>query len=78
LTKHGGPLTKQLSLAPDGSLIKDSSACVMAHGTAERAKITDVAALAALIESLTPSHAIALGACAPTCQTRSKLRPSDR
>ena len=36
LTKVGGPLTKRISLAPDGTLKKDGSACVMAHGTAER------------------------------------------
>jgi DNA polymerase I-like protein with 3'-5' exonuclease and polymerase domains len=61
LTKDGGPLTKQISLSPDGTLVKDSSACVMAHGTAERVRVAGVAALGALIEGLEPSQAIALG-----------------
>ena len=42
--------------------MKDGSACVMAHGTAERVKVAGVDALGALIEGLTPSQAIALGA----------------
>ena len=61
LTKDGGPLTKQISLSPDGTLVKDGSACVMAHGTAERVKVAGVDALGALIEDLAPSQAIALG-----------------
>src|SRR5262249_17529277 len=62
LTKDGGPLTKKISLAPDGTLVKDGSACVMAHGTAERVRVAGADALAALIEGLGPSQAIALGA----------------
>ena len=62
LTKDGGPLTKQISLSPDGTLVKDGSACVMAHGTAERVRLAGVDALGALIEGLTPSQALALGA----------------
>jgi len=65
LTKDAGPLTKQIYLAPDGTLVKDGSACVMAHGTAERVRLAGVDALAALIEDLTPSQAIALGALRP-------------
>ena len=61
LTKDGGPLTKQISLSPDGTLVKDGSACVMAHGTAERVRVAGVDALGALIEGLAPSQAIALG-----------------
>ena len=60
-TKDGGPLTKQISLSPDGTLVKDGSACVMAHGTAERVRVAGVVALGALIEGLTPSQALALG-----------------
>src|SRR5258705_6596035 len=62
LTKIGGPLTKRISLAPDGTLKKDGSACVMARGTAERVQIAGVDALGALIEGLQASQAIALGA----------------
>ena len=61
-TKDDGPLTKQIYLAPDGTLVKDGSACVMAHGTAERVRVAGVVALGALIEGLTPSQALALGA----------------
>jgi hypothetical protein len=61
LTKDGGPLTKLISLSPDGTLVKDSSACVMARGTAERLRVAGVDALGALIEDLAPSQAIALG-----------------
>jgi hypothetical protein len=65
LTKYGGPLTKRISLSPDGTLVKDGSACVMAHGTAERVRVAGVDALAALIEELMPSQALALGALRP-------------
>jgi hypothetical protein len=61
-TKTGGPLTKHISLAPDGTLVSDGSACVMSRGTAERVKIADIDELATLIGSLHPSQAIALGA----------------
>ena len=66
LTKDGGPLTKRISLSPDGTLVKDGSACVMWQGAAERIRLNGVDALAALIESLTPSQALALGALCPT------------
>ena len=62
LTKNAGPLTKKIYLAPDGTLVKDGSACVMEHGTAERVRVAGVDALGTLIEALTPSQAIALGA----------------
>ena len=61
LTKAGGPLTKQISLAADGTLIQDKSACVMFRGTAERVTVAGVDGLGALIEDLTPSQALALG-----------------
>src|SRR5258708_21022527 len=61
LTKVGGPLTKRISLAADGTLLNDGAACVMSRGAAERIKVADVAALATLIEELKPSQALALG-----------------
>jgi hypothetical protein len=61
-TKTGGALTKRISLASDRTLVSDSSACVMTRGTAERVKIAGIDELAALIGSLHPSQAIALGA----------------
>jgi len=60
-TKHGGPLTKRLSLASDGTLVKDGSACVMTRGTAERVKVIGINALAALIKDMTPSQAFTPG-----------------
>jgi hypothetical protein len=60
-TKTGGPLTKQISLAADGTLLNDHSACSMARGKAERIEVDGVAALGALIEALTPSQALAFG-----------------
>ena len=50
-TKTGGPLTKRISLALDGTLVSDGSACVMARGKAERVKIADIDELATLIAS---------------------------
>jgi hypothetical protein len=60
--KCGGPLTKRISLNPDGSLVSDGSACVMSAGTAQRFEFGDIGLLAELIEQLTARHAIALGA----------------
>jgi hypothetical protein len=62
LTKDGGPLTKQISLAPDGSLHSDGSACIMSRGRARRIRISRLGALAGLIRVLPPEQAIALGA----------------
>jgi hypothetical protein len=59
--KSDGPLTKRISLAPDGSVKSDGSACVMAHGAASRLRIADIGALAAVIERTRPDQAIALG-----------------
>ena len=42
LTKAGGPLTKQISLAADGTSIQDKSACVMVRGTAERVTVAGI------------------------------------
>jgi hypothetical protein len=60
--KSGGPLTKLISLAADGSINNDSSACVMSSGEARRIPITDVKQLTELIGKLKPNEAIALGA----------------
>lgn len=57
----GGALTKQISLAPDGTIKSDGSACTMACGTARRARISNVAELAELIERMRSREALALG-----------------
>jgi hypothetical protein len=59
--KSGGILSKHISLKSDGSIHSDGSACVMSRGRASRTKVADVHALAALIASLRPYQAIALG-----------------
>jgi hypothetical protein len=60
-TKFGGALTKRISLAADGALKSDGSACVMASGEARRASLASVLELGDLIEQLNPNEAIALG-----------------
>jgi hypothetical protein len=43
------PLTKQISLNADGTINTDASACVMAHGRAERVKVAGMEGLATLL-----------------------------
>jgi len=62
LAKNDGPLTKRISLAPDGSLRSDGSQCVMACGTARRLPIPDMSKLAAAIAGLGSHEALTLGA----------------
>ena len=61
-TKSGGPLTKRISLNPDGSTKSDGSGCLMPRGTAVRTPIAGTADLAGLISGLRSDQAIALGA----------------
>ena len=61
-TKANGPLTKRISLAADGTVKSDGSACLMGRGTAQRVRIADIGELAAMIEQVRPDQAIALGA----------------
>ena len=61
-SKDGGPLTKRISLGADGKVASDGSACTMARGRAKRARLSSVAELAKLIESLESNQAIGLGA----------------
>jgi hypothetical protein len=77
-TKSGGILTKVISLAPDGSISSDASACVMAHGTATRIEIDTVRELADLIENLPPNRAIALGALCSGLPDAVKVISKDR
>ena len=60
-TKTGGPLTKHIKLAADGSIISDGSACIMARGEAQRIAISDIEHFARLIAELRDDQAIALG-----------------
>jgi hypothetical protein len=60
-TKSGGPLTKRISLGPDGTPKSDGSACVMSRGSATRLRFTSITEFAQSIGNLNPSEAIALG-----------------
>jgi hypothetical protein len=63
--KSGGPLTKRISLAPDGTVKSDGSACIMAQGGAHRVQVGDVGDLAGLIEHVQSNQALALGMLRP-------------
>jgi hypothetical protein len=60
--KSGGPLTKRISLAPDGSVKSDGSACIMVRGVAQRLRIANVGELAIVVDKMLPNQALALGA----------------
>jgi hypothetical protein len=61
LTNASGPMTKRISLKPDGTLDKDNSARVMFGGRADRIKVRGVGDLAGIINVLTTEKALALG-----------------
>jgi hypothetical protein len=61
LQKLDGPLTKRISLGPDGEIRSDGSACFMTRGTAKRFTFSDIVEFATLIEHFGPHQAIALG-----------------
>ena len=60
--KDGGPLTKRISLADNGTLVSDGSACIMSRGDAKRLHFSHLTDFAEFIESLEQNEAIALGA----------------
>lgn len=55
-------LTKVLSLAADGSMAKESAANMM-RGTAQRATVQGLQALADVLENLSPAQAVSWGVC---------------
>lgn len=61
LYKDGGPLTKQISLKPDGTMFSDGSSCVMSRGRAQRVRFETLAEFADIIDSMEPHEALALG-----------------
>ncbi len=65
LASSAGPLTKRIHLSPDGKLISDGSACVMARGEATRLHLDGIGAFAKHIANLDTNQAIALGALRP-------------
>ena len=60
--KTGGILTKKISLAKDGTVDSDGSACKMSEGRARRIEISGVEEFAKIIGGLRPFQGIALGA----------------
>ena len=41
-SKDHGPLTKRISLGADGKIVSDGSACMMASGKAQRARLPGI------------------------------------
>src|SRR5689334_20765167 len=78
LAKAGGPLTKRISLNADGSLKSDGSACVMSSGWAQRACFDTLKTFAAMIASLEPHEAIALGALRHDLPDKVEITTKDR
>jgi hypothetical protein len=60
-TKSDGLLTKRISLASDGTVNSDGSACLMARGTAQRVRLKDITALPGLMQKFASNQALALG-----------------
>ena len=73
LASSVGPLTKRISLAEDGRLISDGSACVMAQGNAKRIRLATLDAFAENIARLQSNEAIALGALRPDLPDEVKI-----
>src|SRR5690349_19548835 len=59
--KDHGPLSKRIFLSPDGKIVSDGAACVMASGAAQRLTLEGVDDLAKLIETMQSHEALALG-----------------
>ena len=59
--KLGGPLTKRICLDESGALKSEGSACMMSRGMATRTPVESVGQLGAIIGSMQPHQAIALG-----------------
>ena len=73
IAKVGGPLTKRISLAPDGSLRSDGSECIMAKGTAKRVTCATLQVFASYISECRNHEAIALGALRPDLPDEVKI-----
>jgi hypothetical protein len=60
-----GPLSKTIKLGANGEIVSDGSACKMWRGTARSAEVGDLSEFCAVIGSLSPQQAIALGSFKP-------------
>ncbi len=77
-TKHGGPLTKRISLGADGALCSDGSECIMAKGAAQRVRLPDLHSFGRLLETVTSEDAIGLGALHPDLPEQVGIRTKAR
>jgi hypothetical protein len=78
LAKIGGPLTKRISLSPDGKPVSDGSACVMSRGHAQRVRLDHLSQFADLVQQLEPHEAIALGALRADLPEHVEVTTQDR
>jgi|SRR5271166_5837264 len=77
LIKDGGPLTKKLHLAADGSVANDSSQCRMSRGKIERMRLDDWRAFGPLIEKTPYNVAWALGSLRDGLPDEARLATKD-
>jgi hypothetical protein len=83
-TKDNGPLTKRISLAPDGKIFSDGSACRMARGSARRFPFAALSQYSNMLVSLKFNEAIGGGALGPglpdqvLVETKRKLNGATR
>ena len=61
IIKQGGPLTKRISISPEGELLSDGSACVMSAGFAWQETFYTLTDFGSFIDNLEFNKAIALG-----------------
>ncbi len=78
LLKVGGPLTKRITLGPDGSLNSDGSACIMSQGEACRLRFDDLVAFGGCINELGSHEAIALGTLRADVPDRVRITTKER
>jgi hypothetical protein len=77
-SKDDGPLTKRISLGPNGKIVSDGSQCIMASGTARRIVLSSLREFADLIGSLGMNQAIALGALAADLPDEVRIVPKHK
>ena len=78
ISKTGGPLTKRITLGPNGSLNSDGSACIMSEGQACRFRFGDLVTFSKFIDGLASCEAIALGALRADLQDLVRITTKDR
>jgi hypothetical protein len=78
LFKEGGPLTKQISLKPDGTMFSDGSSCVMSRGRAMRVRFDTLVEFADMIDGMEPNEALALGVLRGGLPDRVMVTTQDR